>query len=218
MIDRITLSVPSEDLSVRGLTSTLRLFELLIALRAISPSGELSNTWSILYRRYAEQILSTNFRRYGPFFNIRVSGGSFGSHFTDVDLESEEGADSSLFEAWISAEFVGINLLPIEDIRRGSYELVFQTVNLVAVFGLQDYPLTKDLVQWVVSVLRDILQKKNKESVTVSSGKASVRISPDLVRALQSFDDVTLTEERTDEKTTLRLRLKKNNNASGSLG
>jgi hypothetical protein len=205
---RITLAIPSEDLSVRGLTSVLRVFELLIALRAISPSGELAGTWAVLYREYVQSVFASAARR-GPFLWIDISGHFIGAQPSDIDLDAENGTDSSLFESWLAAEFVGMELLPIEDIRHGSYELVLQTINLAAVFGLQDFALTKDLVQCVVGAIRDLLEKQDGKEHPVRSGKATVRVSPELIRALQPFDDVSITEERTAEGTILKLRLLK---------
>ncbi len=208
MSTRISLAIPSEDLSVRGLTSVLRLFELLIALRAISPSGELAETWVVLYREYVKSVFASAARR-GPFFWLEVSGAFMSARPSDIDLTDENGTDSNLFESWLAAEFVGMDLLPIEDIREGSYDLVLQTVNLVAVFGLQDSALTKDLVQWLVGALKDLLKKQDGSEHAVRSGKAAVRVSPELIRALQPFDDVSITEEQKSGGTILKLRLVK---------
>lgn len=208
MSTRISLAIPSEDLSVRGLTSVLRLFELLVALRAVSPSGVLVETWAVLYREYVKSVFASAARR-GPFFWFEISGRLIGTQPSDIDLVAENGTDSNLFESWLSAEFVGMDLLPIEDIRDGSYDIVLQTVNLVAVFGLQDSALTKDLVQWLVGALKDLLEKQDGSEHAVRSGKAAVRVSPELIRALQPFDDVSITEERTSDGTILKLRLVK---------
>lgn len=205
MTIRISLAIPSEDLSVRGLTSVLRLFELLVALRAVSPSGELAETWAVLYRDYVRSLLAA--ARRGPFFSLDISEIFIYTQLSEIDLNTENGTDSNLFESWLAAEFVGMNLLPIEDIQHGSYDLVLQTINLAAVFGLQDFALTKDLVQWLVGALKDLLKKQDGKEHTVRSGNAAVRVSPELIRALQSFDDVSITEERTTEGTILKLRL-----------
>jgi hypothetical protein len=203
MSARISFAIPSEDLSVRGLTSVLRLFELLVALRVVSPSGQLAETWAVLYRQYVQSVFASAARR-GPFlWGLDISGRFIGSQPSDIDLDAESGTDSNLFESWLAAEFVGMDLLPIEDIEHGSYDLILQTVNLAAVFGLQDFALTKDLVQWLVGALKDLLEKQDGKEHVVRSGKAAVRISPDLIRALQPFDDVSITEERTSEGTIL---------------
>src|SRR5689334_13724029 len=98
---RITLAIPSEDLSVRSLASVLRLFELLVALRAVSPSGELAETWAVLYREYVQGVFASAARR-GPFFWFEIGGRFIGAQPSDIDLHAENGTDSNLFESWLA--------------------------------------------------------------------------------------------------------------------
>ena len=120
------------------------------------------------------------------------------------------GMPLHVFEEWVRADLLidESSLLPLERIARGSYEFVFQAVNLAAVLGLQDFGLLKDTLQWVCGALRDLLPKSDSADAIVGrEGAPRLRVTPAVLAALSDFDEVEIEEEITAKSRRLKLRL-----------
>ena len=197
--DRVSFVVPSEQLSMRQLSNLIRIFEILVAFRGMTIKGNVSSAWHAKYRDYLNSIYS------------RVAGMSSSDVADRLAMEglaSNYGVRSSVYEIWLSAHVTGDHLFRIEKVEVGSYDFVLYVANLAAIFGLQEYGLIKDILQWVAAALGKLLEKQGESEV--GSGKqARLRLSPELVRSLREFDDVSLTEERTTGGTKLSVRLRK---------
>lgn len=208
---RIILSIPNRGLGLRKLTSILRAFELLVCLRAMSPRGQLDDAWHRLYREF----LRATSQQKAESENLRSLG----------------GARAPMFELWLQRLAEGKQLLPLEKIDQGSYEFVCQALNLAAVFGLQDYALLKDVIQWSTSAVAGLVkfepdsendpyttrQTRGTHAETVRSGpSAAVLLTPEMVRAFRDFDSVEFTEETKIGVRKLRIKLVKTSGASTS--
>lgn len=205
---RIHLNIPSEELGSRALTDLLRLFEILIAFRAISPFGNLGDHWHSDYRRFLQTIYARSER------NSQRS--------ERENLRSFMGARGALFEVWLQRHLQEKQLLPIERIDLGSYEFVFSVVNLVTIFGLQDYGFLKDTVQWVVGELKSLMeftpdeisdpyttkQTRGDKSETIRSGPSTaILLTPEVIRELRGYDSVEFLEETKPGSRRLRIKL-----------
>lgn len=147
--------------------------------------------------------------------------GSLVGYRSPVPLSSSENRGLHLIwiEEWVRAglpshfdskesvrERAQLPLLPIEDIRKGSYEFIFSAVNLVAIFGLQDMALFKDVVQWVCSILHGMASDTQFRHV-IRRGDGYLRITPEMLIAMEAFDSVELIEERTATNSKFVVRL-----------
>lgn len=196
------LSIPNEHLDLRQLIDVLRLFEILCCFRAISPNGRLKGGWHTEYRTFLAKRNS----------NTAES----------QNLMSLSGARSHIFEAWIKCKFNEVPIFPVKDIRQGSYEFVLSLVNLAAIFGLQDYSLLKDMIQWSTSTLKTLFDftpeldspyktKQNKDitSVLIQSGDGMLMLSKDLIKAANNFDDVEFSETISKNTRTWSVKMKR---------
>ena len=194
----VHLILPEVGTSARQLIEILKVFEILTFFRGISPRGALdrdalSDLQSFL--RAVPAASTRNTRTLMPSDNIA----------------SPEGIRAAIFEAWMLSRLGDFTLYPLQDIQKGSYELVFQAANLAAIFGLQDFGVLKDLIQWVTASLSTVI---NREGFThqepLRSGKdAAIRLTPQMVTALSIYKKVDFTEEVKNGERRVRIRLER---------
>lgn len=197
---KLCLSVPNEGLTSRGLVNLLRLFEILVFFRSISPNGHLADEWHVQYREF-----------------LQLFSGSPKNAETQ-NLRSQHGARSTMFEQWMKKYLGDRSLLAIENIERGSYEFIFNVANLVAIFGFQDYGILKDVMQWAATSLQSILQDsmprersmaaEASEPVTAetlySGTGVAITLTPELVKTIGLYDQVKFSvREQGDTRTFL---------------
>jgi len=221
METQLRLSVPTEGCTLKTLSNLARVFEVLVSLRAISPGGKLNRRWASSYERFLGSLTFA--------IPSRGTSGKLGEGvrpprpkvwgrgplraietplFALTNFDDRSGVDFAAFEAWLDTAF-GSDLFPIAAINDGSYEFVLQVASLLAIIGLQDYSLLKDTVQWACSSLSHILRSNSRNPVTVESGEASLRLSPEIIDALRAFDDVSFTEEITPGRVLLKVKLRR---------
>lgn len=205
----IHLNIPDSIQSASSVASILRLTELLLVFRSLTPAGKVSQKWRSSYIEFLKQFAGQPTS--DPISEVvRQAAIQELAAYTISDLyaiRAELRAASPLFEAWIIFATGGHGWLPLIRISRGSYEFAFQAAGLLAIIGLQDYSLLKDSVQWTCSVIRDLLGRAATARSVVSSESAEIKLTPALVRSLSHYDEVELFKEETSDKITYRIRL-----------
>lgn len=209
---RLCLSVPNDGLTSRGLVNLLRLFEILVFFRSISPNGHLANKLHVQYREF-----------------LVVVGGS-AIKAEAQHLRSLRGARSAMFERWMKQYLGDRPLLAIENIERGSYEFIFNVANLVAIFGFQDQGILKDLMQWAATSLQSILQdsvpcktsmateaRKPVTGATLYSGTdVAITLSEELVKTISKYDNVKFSVRENGDTRTFLLSLSRSESNSST--
>ena len=202
------LIVPSDDLDCRRISSILRLFESLIVLRSMAPRGKPNN---LLFARYRLFSANEAIRQISHLLDTTDLPRLSIEQVLTRDAESTvRGMPLNVFEEWIQSDLLidEHSLLPLERISRGSYEFIFQAVNLAAVLGLQDFNLLKDSLQWVCSALKELLPKHDSAQTTVGiKGGPQLRLTPAVLSALSGFDEIEIEEETTLKTRRLKLKL-----------
>jgi hypothetical protein len=189
------LSVPESNLSARALGETFRLVELLLCFRAITPQGVASDQW---YGKFVHFIASDSAAL------AQILTCKQGVH----QMIASHSADCDLFDIWVDEISLRRPVLVVSGIERGSYEFAFHLVNLVAIFGLQEYGVVKDVVQWLANALQDIVSRAVSGNISVKSGTvAQLELSPQLLRSLRQYDSVEIIETTSKERRQLKIKL-----------
>ena len=167
------LIIPDRGLTAQSLSELLRGLETLLAIRAMASldSEELKEAkkgYSKFLVEYSLEVDSNKLRRTADF--ILPDFLQARSDFFSIYLSrlAEEGVSGSL------------ELISIE---KGSFEFLFHSANLFAVFGLQSHWLLKDCVQWACSVIASLINGQSKDPIVVAGWRLELAFTPELVNA-----------------------------------
>lgn len=223
---QVSFRIPSEALSIATLSELLLGIEGLLSIGAISVAPKLSGrSWIAGYYEFVPRYL---LGLYTEHFSPRDSYGIFQDITRNIRqqplfLEDHLEVALDLFCKYLRYRLstTDADVLVIEDIRPGSYDILLNAANLAAIFCLQDFSLIKDCVQFALSAIQNAISEKSSNSIykpieAPISKMGNVCISPDLVRALQSFDEVRLVENSDSSATHISLHLIKRTKDSSS--
>ena len=217
---RLEVVVPQDQLTAGILTGLFRGIELMLVFRALSAddvsAAEAKRSYASYINMNLAFALDQTGRPYGsnganqlaPFEMPRVSARNV---FT-----THPGRLWSTFEQW-DRRGCDVDLtLDLLEINRGSYEFVFQLVNLSAIFFLQDFAVLKDSIQWFCGSVSQMIDKLHREPYSFLTPKlesrlgTSIELTGTTLAALHTFDEVFLEEKHTERELVFRMHFKRN--------
>lgn len=203
------LILPENNLTAQTITEVLRGVEVLLAARAMASLNP--EKLAEYKRRYDEFFVDyfaeTIALRFDPD-DIRYLIGHIRGDLTRKASKTFLDTRSDFFSTFLArlARPGQPSSLKLLSIRKGSYEFIFHTVNLLATFGLQNEGLIKDCVQWACSVIQSTIERQPTTQQVVADHRLTVVLTPELVEAFKGFRAVHLEERDENGKTRLFVR------------